>query len=173
MSDNEQQKSPRSGSEDSADDLSHSGEEGDHPDVKWDPSKKPKKGILRKEGEHHEKKEGHIALNADGEHDAEKKPTNKNLPVEGVQGIVKKGEKKPLVKKGDNKEHQMLRPRNQPKDGAPAAGASSPPTQPKKDDDADKKKDTVEVKDGSGKVELTENDLAGMDEKEKEKCIIS
>jgi hypothetical protein len=170
MSDND--KGSKSASEDereqSGEDLSHSGEE-DHPDVKWDPSKKPKKSILKKEGEHHEKKEGHIALNADevAEHDAEKKTTNKNLPIEGVQGIVKKGEgKKAIIKKGDNKEHQMLRPRN--KDGTP--GAQSQPT-PKNHDDTDKKEEAP----GASKshLEPTEADLATMDEKEKEKCIIS
>jgi hypothetical protein len=80
---------------------------------------------LRKDGEHHEKKEGHIALNADEDKDAEKKPAKK-LPVEGISGVVVKGQKgQSLLKKKDpnDKTHQMIQ--RKPLDPTKAAALSS------------------------------------------------
>lgn len=59
----------------------------------WDPEAKPLKGILKKEGSSRkEKKDEHIHLQAEEGKDAEKKRRNTNpVPVEGVKGIVMKG----------------------------------------------------------------------------------
>lgn len=142
-----------SGSSGDEHDASHSGSDHEHDQdhPKWDPSAKPKKGILRKDGDHHEKKEGHIALNADEDKDAEKKPTKK-LPVEGISGVVVKGAKgAALVKKKDpnDKSHQMIQ--KKPLDPAKLAGRRDSATSPrsedapveekKKDKSSDKKKD--------------------------------
>lgn len=125
-------------------DPAHGGsdDEHDHDHPKWDPSAKPKKGILRKDGEHHEKKEGHIALKADEDKDAEKKPAKK-LPVEGIAGVVVKGQKgQGIVKKKDpnDKTHQMIQ--RKPLDPQKAAALSSSSGGSSKSPRADDEKDT-------------------------------
>eukprot|EP01122_Echinamoeba_exundans_P016899 TRINITY_DN8713_c0_g1_i1.p1 TRINITY_DN8713_c0_g1~~TRINITY_DN8713_c0_g1_i1.p1 ORF type:complete len:161 (+),score=52.42 TRINITY_DN8713_c0_g1_i1:122-604(+) len=126
----------------------------DHEHPKWDPSAKPKKGILRKDGEHHEKKEGHIALKADEDKDAEKKPAKK-LPVEGISGVVVKGQKgQGIVKKKDpnDKTHQMIQ--RKPLDPTKAAALSASGKSPRSSeehasDDKEKDKEKEKKKDKS------------------------